>query len=85
MDEAPQFANYQLLLTSFQWKLLLALAREEQVANPMAQHFLLAHQLGAASSVSAALGMLEKKEFVIYVNGSYTLHDTLLMRWLQQL
>lgn len=84
-QEAPQFANYQLLLTSFQWKLLLALAREEQVANPMAHHFLLAHQLGAASSVSAALGMLEKKEFVIYVNGSYMLHDTLLMRWLQQL
>ncbi len=85
LQEAPQFANYQLLLTSFQWKLLVALAKEENVSNPMAQQFLGAYQLGAASSVSAALRMLERKEFVIYSNNQYTLHDTLMMRWLQGL
>jgi DNA-binding MarR family transcriptional regulator len=84
-QEAPQFANYQLLLTSFQWKLLVALAKEENVSNPMAQQFLNTHQLGAASSVSAALRMLEKKEFIIYNDKQYTLHDTLMMRWLQGL
>jgi hypothetical protein len=51
----------------------------------MAQQFLNTHQLGAASSVSAALRMLEKKEFIIYNDKQYTLHETLMMRWLQGL
>lgn len=84
-QEAPQFANYQLLLTAFQWQLLVALAKDEYVSNPMSQQFLTAHRLGAASSVSAALRTLEKKEFVIYQDNHYTLHDTLMMRWLQRL
>jgi AAA+ ATPase superfamily predicted ATPase len=84
-QEVPQFSNYQLLLTSFQWKLLVAIARAENVENPTSQSFLAGQGLGAASSVSAALRMLEKKEFVIYVQDKYTLHDTLLMRWLQRI
>jgi hypothetical protein len=73
------------LLTTFQWKLLVAIAVTENVPNPLAQDFQRTYNLGAASSVSAALRTLEKKEFVIYQNNTYTLHDTLLMRWLQRL
>jgi uncharacterized protein len=84
-QEIPIFSVYQQLLTAFQWKLLVALAKSERVTNPLSQEFLTQNTLGAASSVSAALRTLEKKEFVIYENGYYTLHDTLLMRWLQGL
>ena len=84
-QEVPVFSSYQLLMTSFQWKLLVAVAKEETVQNPMSKDFLTRHGLGAASSVSAALRMLEKNEFVIFQNERYSLHDTLLMRWMQQL
>ena len=84
-QEVPVFSSYQRLLTSTQWKLLVALAREEETENPYAHGFLLQHELAAASSVNAAMQTLIKKEFVIYHNNRYVLHDTLLMRWLQQL
>lgn len=84
-QEIPVFASYQPLLTSFQWKLLVALAKAETVENPMSHSFLIQFGLGAASSVNSALQALIKKEFVIYQDHQYTLHDTLLMRWLQGL
>jgi uncharacterized protein len=84
-QEIPLFSSYQQLFTGFQWKLLVAIAKEEKVVNPMSQQFLTAHNLGAASSVSAALQALVKKEFIIHQDQAYTLHDTLLLRWLQDL
>lgn len=84
-QEIPIFSTYQHLLTSFQWKLLVAMAKHENVTNPLSHEFLVQNNLGAASSVSAALKTLEKKDFIIYENGRYTLHDTLLMRWLQSI
>jgi uncharacterized protein len=84
-QEIPIFSTYQQLLTAFQWKLLVTLARHEAVANPLSQEFLSRNNLGAASSVSAALRTLEKKDFIIYEANGYTLHDTLLMRWLQSI
>lgn len=84
-QEIPLFSSYQQLLTAFQWKLLLAIARAETVENPLSQNFLEEYGLGAASSVSSALQALARKEFVIHHAGKYTLHDTLLMRWIQSL
>ncbi len=84
-QEVPLFSTYQQLLTTFQWKLLNAIAKSEEVENPLSKDFLTRHNLGAASSVSSALQALTKKEFVIVNDGKHTLHDTLLMRWLQKL
>lgn len=84
-QEVPLFSSYQHLFTAFQWKLLIAIAKTGEVENPLSQDFLGSHGFGAASSVSSALQALVKKEFVIVDNGKYTLHDTLLMRWLQNL
>ncbi len=84
-QEIPLFSSYQQLLTTFQWKLLGAIARAQELENPLSQTFLNEYGLGAASSVSSALQALVKKEFIIHHNGRYTLHDTLLMRWLQRL
>jgi AAA+ ATPase superfamily predicted ATPase len=85
LQEAPLYSSYQQLLTTLQWKLLLALARDEEIENPYSQQFINRHQLGAASSVRRALEMLKEKEFVIDYQQKYFIHDTLLMRWLQQL
>lgn len=84
-QEAPLFGTYQQLLTDFQWRTLKAIALQEIVPSPTAQEFIAKYNLGAASSVSTALQLLVKKEFVVYQNDHYRLHDTLLMRWLQQL
>lgn len=84
-QEAPLFSTYQQLLTGFQWRTLKAIASQENVPSPTSQEFLAKYKLGAASSVSTALQLLVKKEFVVYQNDHYRLHDTLLMRWLQQI
>ncbi len=84
-QEIPLFSSYQKLLSKIQWKLLVSIAKVEGISNPYSQEFLQKYGLGAASSVSAALQNLIKKELVIQHNRNYTLHDTLLMRWLQQI
>jgi len=84
-QEIPLFSAYQKLLTKVQWKLLVAISKAEEVSNPYSQEFLTKYGLGAASSINAALDNLIRKELVIHHNQKYTLHDTLLMRWLQQL
>ncbi len=84
-QEAPLFSTYQQLLTDFQWRTLKAIALQENVPNPTSKAFLSDYDLGAASSVSTALSLLVKKEFVVQHDSHYRLHDTLLMRWLQQL
>lgn len=84
-QESPLFSSYQQLLTSFQWKLLLSMAREEKTRNPMGKDFLGKYGLGAPSSVDVALKALINKEFIIQEEKDYMLHDTLLLRWLQQL
>jgi len=84
-QEIPLFSFYQRLLSKIQWKLLVAISKEEDVANPFGQTFLKQHELGASSSVNTALQYLIKNELVVHHNQKYTLHDTLLMRWLQQI
>jgi len=84
-QEIPVFSSYHRLFTSLQWNLLHAVALEEKVKYILSKDFLKRHDLGAASSVNTALQSLIKKEFIIQENDSYTLHDTLLMRWLQQI
>ena len=84
-QESPLFGTYQHLLTDFQWQVLKAIAQAESVPNPTSREFIDHYYLGAASSVSSALSTLIKKEFIVHEGGRYSLHDTLLMRWLQQL
>jgi len=84
MQEVPIFSTYKQLLTAFQWKVLLALAKGEVVMNPLSKKFIHEHDLGAPSSVSTALAKLVKNELVIKDDG-YEVQDVLLMRWLQVL
>ncbi len=84
-QEAPVLSSYQSLFTSYQWKVLVAIAKAGVVENPLGRDFLGQYALGAASSVKTAIDSLKSKEFIIYNNDGLTVQDTLLMRWLQQL
>jgi hypothetical protein len=85
LQDIPLFSSYQRLLTNFQWKLLIAISLEEEVENPYSKFFLKKYDLGALSSVRRALQTLISKELVVFHGQKYFIHDTLLMRWLQQL
>ena len=84
-QESLVFSGYTRLLTNMQWKVLLAVAKEEPLASPLANVFISRNRLGAASSVSTALKMLEKNELIIVDEDEYYVHDVLLSRWLQTL
>ena len=84
-QESPVFSGYTKLLTRTQWEVILAIAKEEPLTNPLSKQFADKYHLGAASSVSTALKMLQKNELVIEDDGEYYVHDVLLARWLQSL
>jgi len=84
-QESVLFSNYTRLLTHMQWKVLVAVANEEPLSNPLSKEFIQKYQLGAASSVSNALNKLQVSELVFEDEGSYFIHDVLLLRWLQSL
>ncbi|MEX0812086.1 MAG: ATP-binding protein [Chitinophagales bacterium] len=82
-QESPILSNYSNLLTDMQWKVLLAVAKEEPLKNPQSKNFIEQYHLGASSSVSTALKKLIEKELVIQEESSYYIHDVLMTRWLQ--
>jgi hypothetical protein len=81
------FFQYKNLLTSAQWNLLKAIAKEENVLQPQAKTFINKHQLGTPALVKRGIDALINKEIIFY-NSSvekpyYEVYDKFLMRWLQ--
>ncbi len=83
-QEIPIFSTYQRLLTAFQWKVLVAVAKSEKIKNPLSKDFINQYALGTPSSVSTALKKLVNTELIARDEG-YEVQDVLLMRWLQKL
>lgn len=82
-EEQTVFYNYRNLLSSVQWKVLVALAKESPVSEPTKGSFLKKYNISSPSSMNTALRALEKKELIMRINNQYIVHDTLLMRWIQ--
>ena len=81
-EKKHTLAVYQSLMTTFQWKVLQAIAKEEAIANPMSKDFIQRHALGTPSSVSTALKKLMSINMVVKYQ-TYRVDDIALMRWLQ--
>ncbi len=82
------YIQYRSLLTSLQWQLLIAIAKEGKLYNPQSANFLQKYKVGSASSVKKALDALIDKEMV-YRNDdidttSYQVYDVFLSRWLER-
>lgn len=84
-QDLAYFSQWQQFLTSLQWRVLCAIAIDGEVEAPTSSDFLKKHNLGAASSVSAALATLVDKELVYYQQTYYAVHDVIFMRWLQSI
>ena len=89
LDNQSVFLNYRNLMTSPQWKLLVAIAKETQIQAPTAKAFLKKHNLGAASTVQRSLNFLLTSEMIYqeYLNKKekpfYRVYDVFLSRWLE--
>jgi AAA+ ATPase superfamily predicted ATPase len=76
------FVNFINILTTFQIRLLRAIASEKWVENITSSAFINAHSLGAASSVASAAESLLDKELIIKVNNKYRVNDIFFGYWL---
>jgi hypothetical protein len=76
------YENYRNVLTDYQWKLLKAIASEDEITEINAGGFISKYNLGSASSVNTAVKSLIKKEIIIKENQKYKIDDLLLSNWL---
>ena len=80
--------TFRELLTSPQWSLLQAIAKEGNVYTPTANAFIRTYDLGTPATVKRYLASLLKKEMIFRQfdregNGFYQVYDVFLSPWLE--
>jgi len=82
------FFQYRNLLTSAQWNLLKAIAKEDKVYHPTGIKFISTYKLGNPASVKRSLESIVQKEMVYKKITSetsyYQVYDCFLSRWLER-
>ena len=84
-DKNDQYEGLMMFLTANQRQLLIAIAREGLVRQPLATAFLKEHDLPSASSVKKALNMLTDKDLVYHSPEGYSIYDHFMRQWLCRL
>jgi hypothetical protein len=87
-EQEKNFLQYRHLLTSNQWQLLMAVAKEGKVYKPQSGEFLGKHSLGTPAGVKRATDALLDKEMIYEESDSdgryYSVYDLFLSRWLER-
>lgn len=83
-ENEPVYASYINLITTFQFRLLKAVAAEKGATGLSSKEFLQRNNLGAASSVNTALNSLIEKEFIFKEKDKYYLTDRFFAGWITQ-
>ncbi len=87
-EHATFFFQYRTLLTTNQWQLLKAIAKEDKVYQISAKQFIHNHHLGTPANVQRSLEALLTKEMVFAKKDEkgnyYRVYDCFLARWLAQ-
>jgi len=88
-EHATFFFQYRTLLTTNQWQLLKAIAKEDKVYQITAKQFIAQHHLGTPANVKRSLDALLTKEMVFIKTDEkgrnyYRVYDCFLARWLAQ-
>jgi AAA+ ATPase superfamily predicted ATPase len=86
-EQEFMFYSYRDGLTTSQWNLLKAIAREGIVEKPTAHDFTTRHKLGTSATIVQSLRSLQKKELVFRDMDSkgkpyYGVYDVLFSRWI---
>lgn len=87
-EQEAVYKNYMSLLSPSQWKLLVAIGKEEIVHAPTSARFINQHQLGAHSTVRQSLRALLDNELIYLTiedqKKHYQVYDVFLARWVQR-
>jgi hypothetical protein len=87
-EQEKTFLQYRNLLTSNQWQVLMAVAKEGKVYRPQSGEFLARYSLGTPASVKRAIDALLAKEMIYEERDSdgtfYSVYDLFLSRWLER-
>ena len=87
MNEAI-YLQYRSLLTSGQWNLLIAVAKEESVSQVTAKAFLAKYDIGTPANSKRIVTALYDKELIMEnvtkEGNSYSVYDLFLSRWLER-
>jgi uncharacterized protein len=88
LEQEVIFYQYRKLLTSGQWKILKAIAKEGKVYHILEKKFVQKHSLGTTSSIQRSVSSLLQKEMIHEeqeATGSYySIYDCFLSRWLEK-
>ncbi len=78
------YLNYRNILTSLQFRLLHAVAKENNIKSPNANSFLRKYNF-SQSSVNKSLKTLIDKEMIYHEDGAYKVYDVFFSKWLERL
>ncbi len=83
----PTYYQYRNLITSAQWQLLKAIAKEVKLYKPHAVSFIQKYKLGTSSMITRGIDSLLEKELIYHNTSSktpyYSVYDQFMMRWMQ--
>ncbi len=84
-ENETAFLSYRNFMTSQQWDLLNAIAKEKGINKPTGKDFISKYSLGPPSTVKSSLNALIKKELVYFEGDSFFLSDIFFTRWLERI
>ncbi len=85
MEREYVFYNYRNLLSSLQYNVMVAIAKEGGVAQINSGKFLSKYKLSQPSSVTSAVKSLIEKEMIYFEDGKYQIYDVYFEKWLRKM
>ena len=83
----PTYYQYRNLITTAQWTLLIAVAKEHKLYKAHSKGFIEKYKLGTSSMVTRGMNALIEKELIFYNTmvdkPYYEVYDKFMMRWMQ--
>ena len=79
------YSEYRDLLTKQQWKLLIALAKEEGITKVTSSSFIKTHDLSNTATVRRGIKSLLDKKMIYKKEMKYFVYDVFFAKWLERL
>jgi DNA-binding MarR family transcriptional regulator len=87
-EQEKSFLQYRSLLTSNQWQVLMAIAKEQKVYRPQSGEFIQKYSLSTPATTKRAFDALLEKEMLYEESDKagtfYSVYDLFLARWLER-
>lgn len=87
-EQEKSFLQYRSLLTSNQWQVLMAIAKEQKVYKPQSGEFIQKYSLSIPATTKRAFDALLEKEMIYGESDKagtfYSVYDLFLSRWLER-